>query len=166
MHSDFVSENQDGWREVWGRVGGEVGPVPGWYRDQAVGRWCVIVDHGDDDLFVDVDQDIMIGIDISEYSFYSGLTVGSVFSLVLFKRRMWPITFGMGMYSLLVGNDLCSTSLLFYSGAGFGMGYNNCERDVNEPYMVNFTQQSCFSSLESYINWFFWTRYTSVSWRR
>ena len=24
------------------------------------------------------------------------------------------------------------------------MGYNNCERDVNEPYMVNFTQQSYF----------------------
>ena len=104
----------------------------------------MIVDHGDDDLFVDVDQDIMIGIDISEYSFYSGLTVGSVFSLVLFKRRMWPITFGMGMYSLLVGNDLCSTSLLFYSGAGFGMGYNNCERDINEPYMVNFTYLSYF----------------------
>merc|ERR1712037_197846 len=50
----------------------------------------------------------------------SGLTVGSVFSLVLFKRRMWPITFGMG--------------------AGFGMGYNNCERDVNEPYMVHISK--------------------------
>ena len=25
-----------------------------------------------------------------------GLAVGSVFSLVLFKRRMWPITFGLG----------------------------------------------------------------------
>jgi len=46
-----------------------------------------------------------------------GLAVGSVFSLVLFKRRMWPITFGLG--------------------SGFGMGYNNCERDFNEPYMVH-----------------------------
>merc|ERR550525_973899 len=49
-----------------------------------------------------------------------GLTVGTVFSLVLFKRRMWPITFGMG--------------------AGFGMGYNNCERDINEPYMVHISK--------------------------
>lgn len=46
-----------------------------------------------------------------------GLTVGSVLSLVLFKRRMWPVTFGLG--------------------AGFGMGYNNCEREVNEPFMVH-----------------------------
>ena len=63
----------------------------------------IVDDDDDDDLLVDVDRDIMTGI--SEYSFYSGLTVGSVFSLVLFKRRMWPITFGMGMFSLLVGND-------------------------------------------------------------
>ena len=46
-----------------------------------------------------------------------GLTVGSVFSLALFKRRMWPVTFGLG--------------------AGFGMGYANCEHELNEPYMVH-----------------------------
>jgi len=46
-----------------------------------------------------------------------GLTVGSVFSLLLFKRRMWPITFGLG--------------------SGFGMGYANCEHELNEPYMVH-----------------------------
>ena len=45
------------------------------------------------------------------------MTVGSVLSLLLFKRKMWPISFGFG--------------------AGFGMGYNNCERDINEPYMVH-----------------------------
>jgi len=31
-----------------------------------------------------------------------GLAVGSVFSLVLFKRRMWPITFGMGAFSNII----------------------------------------------------------------
>ena len=47
----------------------------------------------------------------------SGLTVGCVFSLLLFKRRMWPVTFGVG--------------------TGFGMGYSNCEHELNEPYMVH-----------------------------
>ena len=46
-----------------------------------------------------------------------GLTVGCVFSLLLFKRRMWPVTFGVG--------------------SGFGMGYSNCEHELNEPYMVH-----------------------------
>merc|ERR1712004_705947 len=67
-----------------------------------------------------------------------GLTVGTVFSLVLFKRRMWPITFGMGKIKKV------SCYLLIYryiySGAGFGMGYNNCERDINEPYMVHISK--------------------------
>merc|ERR1711962_810792 len=41
----------------------------------------------------------------------TGLVVGSVFSLLLFKRRMWPVTFGLG--------------------TGFGMGYANCQNDIN-----------------------------------
>ena len=49
--------------------------------------------------------------------FIEGLAVGSVFSLLLFKRKMWPITFGIG--------------------SGFGMGYSNCEHELNEPYMVH-----------------------------
>ena len=63
-----------------------------------------------------------------------GLAVGSVFSLVLFKRRMWPITFGLGenVYLQLGGRLHC-----ILAGSGFGMGYNNCERDFNEPYMVH-----------------------------
>ena len=36
---------------------------------------------------------------------------------------------------------------MFDSGAGFGMGYNNCERDINEPYMVNFHAFILFSHL-------------------
>merc|ERR1712098_794948 len=42
----------------------------------------------------------------------TGLVIGSVFSLLLFKRKMWPITFGLG--------------------AGFGMGYANCQNDINK----------------------------------
>ena len=49
--------------------------------------------------------------------FIEGLAVGSVFSLLLFKRKMWPVTFGIG--------------------SGFGMGYSNCEHELNEPYMVH-----------------------------
>jgi len=45
-----------------------------------------------------------------------GLTLGAVFSLMLFKRRAWPVTFGLG--------------------AGFGMGYAHCQHSFNEPYMV------------------------------
>ena len=47
---------------------------------------------------------------------------------------MWPITFGMGKLKK-VSFDLL-TYRCIYPGAGFGMGYNNCERDINEPYMV------------------------------
>ena len=41
-----------------------------------------------------------------------GLAVGSIFSLLLFKRRSWPLVFGMG--------------------AGFGMGYQNCQMEFNK----------------------------------
>ena len=29
---------------------------------------------------------------------------------------------------------------VFFLGSGFGMGYNNCERDFNEPYMVHISK--------------------------
>ena len=60
--------------------------------------------------------------------------MGSVFSLVLFKRRMWPITFGLGEDGYLQLGRMFHDLL---AGSGFGMGYNNCERDFNEPYMVH-----------------------------
>ncbi|XP_043246112.1 MICOS complex subunit Mic10-like [Amphibalanus amphitrite] len=45
-----------------------------------------------------------------------GLAVGAVFSLMFFKRRAWPLTFGLG--------------------AGVGMGYANCQRSFDEPYLI------------------------------
>ena len=51
------------------------------------------------------------------HSHSSGLTMGGIFSLLLFKKKAWPITFGIG--------------------TGFGMGYSNCEHDLNEPYMIH-----------------------------
>ena len=41
-----------------------------------------------------------------------GLVVGSVFSLLFFKRRSWPLIFGIG--------------------SGFGMGYQNCQNEFNK----------------------------------
>ena len=41
---------------------------------------------------------------------------GGVFSLFLFKRRMWPVIFG--------------------TGSGFGMGYNNCQVEFNSAFKV------------------------------
>uniref|UniRef100_A0A182I1Y3 MICOS complex subunit MIC10 n=1 Tax=Anopheles arabiensis TaxID=7173 RepID=A0A182I1Y3_ANOAR len=43
--------------------------------------------------------------------FGGGMILGSVFSLVFFKRRAWPIIMG--------------------SGFGVGVAYNNCERSLN-----------------------------------
>lgn len=45
-----------------------------------------------------------------------GLTLGVVFSAIVFKRRPWPLIFGMG--------------------AGTGMGYANCQHEFNEPFLV------------------------------
>ncbi|KAK3863155.1 hypothetical protein Pcinc_031032 [Petrolisthes cinctipes] len=45
-----------------------------------------------------------------------GLTLGIVFSAIVFKRRPWPVIFGLG--------------------AGMGMGYANCQQDFNEPFLV------------------------------
>ena len=36
--------------------------------------------------------------------------------MFLFKRRMWPVVFG--------------------TGAGFGMGYNNCQVEFNSAFKV------------------------------
>jgi inner membrane organizing system protein 1 len=41
----------------------------------------------------------------------AGLTVGAVLSLVLFKRKSWPIVFGLG--------------------SGFGMAVTNCQSELN-----------------------------------
>ena len=43
-----------------------------------------------------------------------GLAIGSIFSLMLFKRRTWPIVFGLG--------------------SGLGMGYQNCQVEFNKKY--------------------------------
>uniref|UniRef100_T1E7H1 MICOS complex subunit MIC10 n=1 Tax=Anopheles aquasalis TaxID=42839 RepID=T1E7H1_ANOAQ len=43
--------------------------------------------------------------------FGGGLAIGSVLSLLFFKRRSWPIIMG--------------------SGFGIGVAYNNCERSLN-----------------------------------
>lgn len=40
-----------------------------------------------------------------------GLVLGSVFSLLFFKRRRWPIIMG--------------------GGFGVGMAYSNCEKELN-----------------------------------
>ncbi|XP_029829165.2 MICOS complex subunit Mic10 [Ixodes scapularis] len=46
----------------------------------------------------------------------AGLGVGVVFSVVLFKRRAWPVVFGLG--------------------SGFGMGYNHCQHMFNESALL------------------------------
>merc|ERR1712039_655277 len=45
-----------------------------------------------------------------------GLAMGGVFSVFLFKRRMWPVVFG--------------------TGSGFGMGYSNCQGEFNSAFKV------------------------------
>nr|XP_033814296.1 MICOS complex subunit Mic10-like [Geotrypetes seraphini] len=46
----------------------------------------------------------------------AGLGLGIVFSVMFFKRRMWPITFGGGL--------------------GLGMAISNCQNDLRAHYMV------------------------------
>ncbi|KAJ4920888.1 hypothetical protein JOQ06_027711 [Pogonophryne albipinna] len=47
----------------------------------------------------------------------TGLGLGVLFSVVLFKRRTWPVSLG--------------------SGLGLGMGYANCQHDLRSPYLVH-----------------------------
>uniref|UniRef100_A0A672JC10 MICOS complex subunit MIC10 n=1 Tax=Salarias fasciatus TaxID=181472 RepID=A0A672JC10_SALFA len=47
----------------------------------------------------------------------TGLGVGIVFSVLFFKRRTWPVSFG--------------------SGLGLGMGYTNCQHDFRSPYLIH-----------------------------
>ncbi|XP_022669529.1 MICOS complex subunit Mic10-like [Varroa jacobsoni] len=46
----------------------------------------------------------------------AGLGLGAVASFILFRRRAWPAIFG--------------------TGAGFGMGYNNCHHDFKAPVVL------------------------------
>ncbi|KAF3856348.1 hypothetical protein F7725_017071 [Dissostichus mawsoni] len=48
---------------------------------------------------------------------FTGLGLGVLFSVVLFKRRTWPVSLG--------------------SGLGLGMGYANCQHDLRSPYLVH-----------------------------
>ncbi|XP_026477886.1 MICOS complex subunit Mic10-like [Ctenocephalides felis] len=43
--------------------------------------------------------------------FGGGIAIGTVFSVLFFKRKKWPIILG--------------------GGFGIGLAYSNCERDVN-----------------------------------
>ncbi|KZS04657.1 MICOS complex subunit MIC10 isoform X1 [Daphnia magna] len=45
-----------------------------------------------------------------------GLITGTLFSLLLFKRKSWPAVFGVGV--------------------GAGMGMSNCHYKLNMPYLV------------------------------
>ncbi|XP_038678105.1 MICOS complex subunit MIC10 [Scyliorhinus canicula] len=46
----------------------------------------------------------------------AGFGLGIVFSLIVFKRRSWPIIFGTGL--------------------GLGMAYANCQNDFQSPYLM------------------------------
>ncbi|XP_023327552.1 MICOS complex subunit MIC10 [Eurytemora carolleeae] len=50
----------------------------------------------------------------------AGLTIGAVSSLLLFKRKMWPITFGIG--------------------SGFGMSYSDCEHELNNSNYIHISK--------------------------
>ncbi|KAK2821127.1 hypothetical protein Q7C36_020470 [Tachysurus vachellii] len=53
----------------------------------------------------------------SAVKFVTGLGFGAVFSILLFKRRTWPIAFGAGM--------------------GIGMACSNCQHDFRSPYLLH-----------------------------
>lgn len=50
-------------------------------------------------------------ITLSIFTLGGGLVLGTVFSLLFFKRKRWPILLGAGF--------------------GTGMAYSNCEKDIN-----------------------------------
>ncbi|CAG0879044.1 unnamed protein product [Cyprideis torosa] len=60
-----------------------------------------------------------IGLCLSDalVKFGGGIALGGIFSLVVFKRKMWPVTFG--------------------GAFGLGMAYSNCQNALNQPYMID-----------------------------
>lgn len=46
----------------------------------------------------------------------TGLGLGIIFSVTLFKRRPWPVAFGIG--------------------AGLGMAYSNCQNEFKHPLQI------------------------------
>uniref|UniRef100_A0A915K329 MICOS complex subunit MIC10 n=1 Tax=Romanomermis culicivorax TaxID=13658 RepID=A0A915K329_ROMCU len=53
----------------------------------------------------------------------AGLGIGIIFSVVLFKRRSWPVFFG--------------------TGTGLGMSLSNCQHDLQGPYKSHCDKRKC-----------------------
>merc|ERR1712099_26735 len=50
----------------------------------------------------------------------AGGALGSLFSLVLFKRKLWPVAFGLGI--------------------GFGIACSSCQHEVEQPNVIHMSR--------------------------
>jgi len=50
----------------------------------------------------------------------AGIAIGAVSSLFLFKRKAWPLTVG--------------------AGAGVGMSYSDCDKEINTPNYIHISK--------------------------